>query len=306
MRAARATFDVMGTRAEVIVDDDDGGADAVAAACLHLAALERLWSRFDPNSEVSCLNRQAGEAVRVSPATFALLDLSQCAFHATGGAFDPTVLGAMLRAGYDRTFEQITEASARDAGSDLGPGAAGLVVDRDRHTVRLPEGVGIDPGGIGKGLAADLVIDALLTAGARGAGVNIGGDARVAGVAPDGATWAFDVENPWDHSPLATVHLAEGAIATSTTTTRAWVQTGRGRHHLIDPVTGSPVENGIASVTVLASRGWQADVLTKAVFVTGITRGFALVDGLGAAAFAATQDGQCFESERWGDFTRTV
>ena len=100
----------------------------------------------------------------------------------TGGRYDPTVLHAIEAAGYDRSFEQIE--AHRPAGSGKAmpaPGCAGVVLDPHLRTVTLPPGVGFDPGGIGKGLAADLVVDLLLEEGAAGACVDLGGDGRAAG-----------------------------------------------------------------------------------------------------------------------------
>src|SRR5207244_5757566 len=85
----------------------------------------------------------------------------------TDGRFDPTVLGAMLRAGYDRSFELLTGASP-NGHSVLGSGFEGIVVDEAASTVTLPERVGFDPGGIGKGFAADLLVRELLARGAAG------------------------------------------------------------------------------------------------------------------------------------------
>jgi FAD:protein FMN transferase len=294
----------MGTVAHVLVAGDDAP-DAVASACLHLCRLERLWSRFDLASEVSRLNNNGGVSVRVSPATLALVQLSVMAYGATAGAFDPTLLGDVVRSGYDRTFREITNESACRARSELARGAAALEIDVAQHAVRVPVDVGIDPGGIGKGLAADLVVDSLLATGATGACVNLGGDARVAGVRPDDARWTFDIESPWGGEALETVQIDDGAIATSTTTTRSWSRGDRLSHHLIDPRSGQPIDTDIVSVTVIAARGWQAEVLTKAVFVAGIRDGCTLVDDLGAAALVATRNRELFTSASWKDFGRT-
>ena len=89
-------------------------------------------------------------------------------FRVTGGRYDPTVLGAMLRAGYDRSFELLGDGDTGQE-SALRLGYEGVTVDRDASTVTLPAGVGFDPGGIGKGFAADLLVRDLLEAGAAGA-----------------------------------------------------------------------------------------------------------------------------------------
>jgi thiamine biosynthesis lipoprotein len=169
----------------------------------------------------------------------------------------------------------------------------------------LPDGVGFDPGGIGKGFAADLVSDALAATGARGVCVNIGGDARVRGVAPDeraGGVWTIDVLDPGDDTVRATVALQAGAVATSSRVRRSWVVGGQVRHHLVDPHAGAPVENEIVSVTVVASDGWRAEVLAKAAFVGGVEHGLALLDDLGAAGVAFDRSGGTHPSASWPRF----
>src|SRR5207245_497499 len=99
--------------------------------------------------------------------------------------------------------------------SDLGPGAEDIEVTD--NMVRLPPGVGFDPGGIGKGLAADIVTDELMQAGADGACANLGGDVRVRGAGPTGAAWTVSVEHPWSERSIIHLGLADGAVATSTT-----------------------------------------------------------------------------------------
>jgi thiamine biosynthesis lipoprotein len=206
----------------------------------------------------------------------------------SGGAFDPTVLGALLRAGYVRSFETLGPASPRGA-SPLDIGASDIVVDAG--TVRLPDGVGFDPGGIGKGLAADLVLAELLDAGADGACVNLGGDVAVAGTGPGGLAWTVAVEHEWADGPVADLGLAAGAVATSTTLRRRWGPDGDVRHHLVDPRTGRPSESDVNHVTVVAASAWAAEVLAKAVLLAGSAHPFDILGGTGAEALAVTADG---------------
>jgi FAD:protein FMN transferase len=99
----------MGTTAHVIVVGDASLADD---ACARLDDLERRWSRFRPDSEVSRMNANAGAHVVVSTDTLLLVQLAVAAWHRTGGLFDPTVLAAVRRAGYDRDFANVPTAAA--------------------------------------------------------------------------------------------------------------------------------------------------------------------------------------------------
>ena len=265
-------------------------ADALAeAAVARIAELEARWSRFLPDSEVSLLNRHPGRLVPVSPDTALLVRRSVEAWRLTGGGFDPTVLGDVLRAGYDRTFEELADTGSDRSGSTLPAPrrACGLAVLRactdiviGADAVALPAGTGFDPGGIGKGLAADLVVAETMAAGAAGVCVNLGGDLRVEGDsgADDGTAWTIAIEHPARAAPVALVGLRGGAVCTSTTLRRTWTVDGERRHHLIDPATGEPSQSDLELVSVVAGQAWQAEVLAKAVLLRGVDRAFDVLD----------------------------
>jgi thiamine biosynthesis lipoprotein len=238
---------------------------------------------------VSQLNRWAGIPVAVSPDTVTLVEHAVVAWRLSGGAFDPTVLGALIRAGYDRSFERVG-ASGSAGVSTLGLGADDIVIGRE--AVTLPAGTGFDPGGIGKGLAADLVCTELLVAGADGVCVNLGGDVRVAGIGPTGGSWTVAVEHPDMDEPLASLGLADGAVATSTTLRRRWQVGGQTRHHLIDPQTGQPSTSDVTFATVVAGQAWTAEVLAKAVLLRGSEFPFDIVGGTGAQALVVDRTGR--------------
>ena len=211
----------------------------------------------------------------VSTDTMLLVERAIEAWRLTGGGFDPTVLGAVLRAGYDVSFDDICRA-ATGRGSSLIIGCSDIEIDGRR--VRLPAGTGFDPGGIGKGLAADIVVAELLAAGADGACVNLGGDLRVAGCNPLGEAWTIAIEHPSMVEPIGMIGLHAGAVATSTTLRRRWNVDGEMRHHLIDPTTGEPSRSDLELTTVIAGEGWMAEVMAKAVLLRGSARAFDIVD----------------------------
>jgi thiamine biosynthesis lipoprotein len=302
--AAEQHFRVMGSDAHVIVV---GGPERLVTRARHrLQELERRWSRFLPGSEVSRLNRRAGHPVVVSSQTRLLVRRALDGHALTAGAFDPTVLGAVLRAGYDRTFEELHGANGRSGPlSLLRTGAGEIELDELAGTVRLPHRVGFDPGGLGKGLAADLVVEELRSCGAAGVCVNVGGDLRVSGTAPDGRAWRVEVEDPLGDEPLAILAIVEGAVATSSRLRRRWIgPDGQDRHHLIDPLLGHPAETPNLAATVVSAHGWRAEVLAKAVLLDAQGRdGLALVDRLGAAGLLVS-DGGVRTTSGWTAFER--
>lgn len=231
--------------------------------------LERRWSRFIPGSEVCALSRSAGMPVRVSSDTLLLVDHGIAAWRWTSGRFDPTVLHQLVANGYDRSFELMGAAVSHRCEASVrrrAPGCDGILVDRCASTVTMPAHVGFDPGGIGKGLAADLVVEALLDAGARGACVSMGGDVRVSGEAPDGG-WPVGVANPFIEGDLvAVVLLSDHGLATSNRLLRTWTAGGTVHNHLVDPATGAAV-SGLVSASVITGQAWWSEVLTKVAMV---------------------------------------
>ena len=279
----------MGSEAHLIVVG--GPADLAQRARDRIAELERRWSRFIESSEVSTLNRYAGAPVKVSSETAELVERAIDAWRITGGLFDPTVLGAVVRAGYDRSFESLG-AATRAGSSDLELGAGGIeILD---NIVRLPQGTGFDPGGVGKGLAADIVTEELVGAGARGVCVNLGGDVRVSGANPRGEAWTVAVDHPWCAEPIARLGMAGGAAATSTTLRRRWTVGGEARHHLIDPNTGKPSTSDLTFVTVVTGHAWAAEILAKSVLLRGTPNHFDGVAHRGAEALAIDHHGHVF------------
>jgi thiamine biosynthesis lipoprotein len=260
----------MGSDAHVIVE---GGCEQLAdEARRRLFDLEQRWSRFLPDSEISLLNDHAGHTVSVSAETVLLVERAVEAWRITGGAFDPTVLGDLLRAGYDRTFDDLDSIPVT---SELVIGCTDIEIDG--RGVRLPTGTGFDSGGIGKGLAADLVAVEVMAAGADGVCINLGGDLRVLGTSSEGS-WTVAVEHPSFEAPIAHVGLEHGAVATSTTLKRRWRVGDEERHHLIEPRTGRPSTTDLTLATVIAGEAWIAEVMAKAVLLRGSEHAFDLLD----------------------------
>jgi thiamine biosynthesis lipoprotein len=290
-RLVACQLPAMGTQVELLAIGAPSG--ALAAARDRLADLEARWSRFRPDSEISALNRAAGRPVAVSPETLTLLALAVLGWQATAGRFDPTVLAALEAAGYDRSFDQLPTGrpgadGARPAPGPA-PGLAGLRIDPEAGTVTLRAGTRLDLGGIAKGYAADLLCTQLREGGAIGVCVNVGGDLRVGGTAPQGG-WVIAVPHPHG-GQAATLQLTEGAAATSSSLRRAWQVGGRPAHHLIDPHTGRPANTGILQVTAVAAEAWRAEVATKAAFLAGLPEALTLATRLGAEALVVDQNG---------------
>ncbi|MGD9792107.1 MAG: FAD:protein FMN transferase [Acidimicrobiia bacterium] len=290
----------MGSDAHLVLHGAPSGLAEWAVA--EVERLERLWSRFLPDSDLSQLNAAAGRGPhRVHPLTFAAVQAALDMHRVTDGLFDPTILDALIALGYDRTFREI-DRERSDALDSVGstPGIAAIVIDPDEQTVSLPAGVHIDLGGIGKGMAADMVAEGAIDRGGVGAAVGLGGDVRIAGRGPDSeGAWDIHVEHPLDESAELTVHRLEDsgpcAIVTSTKVMRTWRRAGETLHHLIDPRTGTSAVTDLAAVVVAGPEAGWSEVMAKAALIAGSREGAAMLGAAGARAWLVHDDGMVTE-----------
>ena len=277
MRAlVRQTFTAMGTECALVVSAAPSDAAlsrrAIGAALTEIAASERALSRFDAASDLSRLNAAAGNWVEVGERLFQAVAAAVSARDATGGRFDPTILPALIAAGYDRTFHELRP---RDAG-DLAGWSAGASIDLDSRgcRIRLARGTAIDLGGIGKGLSATAALDTMRAEwpALPGALVDLGGDMAVGGLAPDRGPWRIAVADP--RTPggrLGVLAMTGGGVATSGRDRRRF-GANRSQHHLIDPTTGRAAIPGPISITVIAPTTAEAEVHATALAITPVER----------------------------------
>ena len=266
MTTSNAMRRAMGTTATVLVNG--GGVDALAIID-EIDRLERRWTRFRPTSELQRMNDAAGVPTVVSASLYTLVDHLVAAHRFTGGRFDPTLEGRMVALGYDRTYRELGDdlrpLPAASSATEATAGCDEIVLVPEHRTVWLPNGVRLDPGGLGKGLAADLAADLAMAAGADGVLVDLGGDIVTRGVATDGGPWRIDVPATPDH-PERVVELSDGAVATSDTGVRTWTRGGVRVGHLLDPATGLPLHRELRA-TVVAGSGWWAEAAATAAIV---------------------------------------
>lgn len=288
MEVADFSFRAMGSQVHAIVVGPPPGATRMVKS--RVDELERLWSRFDPDSEISRLNRADGARLEVSPETITLLSASVEAWKLTGGLFDPTVFGALVHAGDTRGRPSAPGITTYGEGIDSsGVDGGNLEFSADEHAASLPPGVGFDPGGIGKGLAADLTVLEVLERGARGAMVNVGGDLRAEGLSPTGNDWTAAIEDPTDiDHVVAVLHFTGGGVATSSTTSRTLPN---GQSHLLDPTTGHSLEDERGACTVLSSAAWLSEAFAKAALIAGPARDIELLDRFQVAGMVVSPDG---------------
>ena len=289
-------FASMGNTAHVVVigADKETVDDLLARARAWATLLERSWSRFIPTSDIHRLNTARGRSVRISPDTEVLVRHLIAAHDATDGLFNPFVLPSLLAAGYGHSLAGDGAASC-DANPAVGTPSVSCVLleSVDGETwCRLSGGTTLDPGGLGKGLAADIIAERLMLEGAHGVLVSMGGDLRCIGASPDPAGWVIDIE-ALSHPAFGstTVAMTSGAIATSSTHAKRW----HGGHHVINPATGKPVDDAGADAlrmsSVIASTAVWAEVFATATLVAGASTAGLIIESRGLAARFERADG---------------
>jgi len=255
---AEREFFAMDTVINVKIWGDETALDAVYDL---ISADSALFSTYNDTSDIAKLNQDAFLVVRNETAE--LLQLAIHYSHETAGAFDPTVYP------YIKSWR-----SANDAPPELTHLSDRIGFDKlvlDGNTASLKDRAMIDLGAITKGYCAQRAIDELIHRKVETAIISLGGNVQTLGSKPDGTAWAVGIANPEKPSEAITVVRFHGSMAlvTSGTYQRYYEWNGKKYHHILDPQTGYPVENNLASVTVLCQDGTMADAFSTALFVMG-------------------------------------
>ena len=298
-------FACMGNTADVTVIGDPS---LLGVARIRLEQLEQRWSRFISSSDVCALNQSKGVAISVHPDTITLVRYLVAAQRLTNRFFDPTLLPSLVQLGYARSITNASLVTQLDGSLRWGEPLIATSIDVENSTITLPTGLTLDPGGLGKGLAADIVASELRALGAEGVCISIGGDIRCAGIGPIDGAWSIPVASPFVASEvLATATLFDGAIATSSLDAKTWSVGNKEMHHVLSPKTGLPLQKSVEQViqtSVIGAEAVWAEVFATVVLVAGVVEGFTQVEAAGLAALAVFADGRCVMSSHWKEYTK--
>jgi FAD:protein FMN transferase len=252
---------------------------AYAAVAPLLERVDHLASRFRSDSELTRINRRAGEWTPISGGFLELLHAALRAAAETGGAVDPT-LGADLAAlGYDRDFSELPTvgrscpltAPPPTARRRAGPRWESIELDEGRAAIRIPGSIRLDLGATAKAAAADQCAKAAHAATDQPVLVSLGGDIATAGPAPAGG-WAVAISGDHRDDPAEaaqTITIAGGGLATSSLLVRRWRRQGQVLHHVLDPTHGGPVTPRWSMVSVVAPTCLEANTASTASLVLG-------------------------------------
>lgn len=239
-------------------------------------------SRYTSGSEISRINSEAETVLSDEMRDYIteLLEVGKM----SGGKFD-IALGAVsdLWSFNDSprvpSTDELTEALSR-SGSDK--------LSLSGNTLTRADGCIVDLGSAGKGIALDKVKSYLSDKKISSAVVSVGGSVLLYGK----GSFNVGVRDPWGEAgrSVMTVKLGAGCVSTSGSYERCFEQGGKRYHHILDPDTGLPVENGLVSVTVISDSGLLSDALSTACFVLGAEGGAKLAAKYGCEAIFITED----------------
>ncbi len=251
-----------------------------------LARINALMSTYDPNSELSLLNKhQSSDPFPISSETAKVLNLALEIAQKTNGVYDPTVgpLVNLWRFGPEDRPEQVPSQEEIDSAKQLVGWEKIKLVEQSQNDsstklfsiVKSQPNVYIDLSSIAKGYGVDCVTDLLIQNGYRNFLVDIGGELRSKGKNAAGNDWSIGINRPdlTDASLAKTVSLSDKAIATSGDYLNYYELDGKRYSHIIDPQTGRPITHKTASVSVIDDSCMVADAWATALLALGAEKG---------------------------------
>lgn len=279
-RTARAPLTrstvALDTTVTIAVYDENASTEVLDDCVQRIQHYEALFSRTRAGSDVYRLNTAGGAWVTVDAETRALMQQALTVCRESGGKFDITV--APVTSLWNFSSESPTvpdKAALAEAVTHVGYDK--LEIDGDR--VRLTDpAAGVDLGGVAKGYIADRLREYLVSQKVSGALIDLGGNVLAVGD-KQGEAFRVGIRDPQDSAALAaTVAVRDRSVVTSGSYERGFTQDGVYYHHLLDPASGYPVNNGLAAVTILSDQSMVGDMLSTTCFVLGEQDGLALVE----------------------------
>ncbi len=241
---------------------------AVDQAQQEIERLDALLSTGAETSEVAQINANGGGTL--SEDTTYLLERSLDLYDSTNGVFDIAIYPLMDAWGF--TTGNYTVPSDEMI-ENLLPltDANNIIYDKDESSISFAkDGMKIDFGGIAKGYTSGRIADIYRECGVTSGLINLGGNVQVVGTKTDGSKWRVAVQSPeTEDDYLGILSTADRAVITSGGYERYFEQDGVKYHHIIDPSTGHPANNGLVSVTIVSVDGTLADGLSTSLFIMG-------------------------------------
>ena len=245
---------------------------AIELAKEEVKRLDKLLSSEGESSLIALINsnNNPNMSAELNRDAAVIIKKALSVYDETRGAFDITVYPLMLEWGF---ISREYKVPSKDRIDELLKiiGSDKIIFDNEKKTVAFKEeGMAIDLGGIAKGYTSNSVIEIFKKAGVTSGIISLGGNVQTLGTRPDGSLWRVGIQNPLDlYGNLGVVTTSDKALITSGGYQRYFEKDGVVYHHILNPKTGMPANEGLISVTIVADDGMLADALSTSLFVMG-------------------------------------
>ncbi len=297
------TIYALGTVIDIQIYDEnvDKAKKAIQESIERITEIENKMSVNKDISEVILINENAGEnPVQVSEDTFYVLKKAKEYSKLSNGAFDLTIEPIVKLWGIGTEDARVPEKEEITSLLNL-VNYEDLKLDESTNKVQLnKKGQAIDLGGIAKGYAGDEIKRILLENDINTAFINLGGNVVTLGTKVDGSSWRIGIQNPLGDrgNYIAVLEVVDKTVVTSGNYERYFIEDGKRYHHIINPKTGYPAEEGIISSTIVTDKSIDADALSTSVYVLGLEKGMELIESLdNVDAVIITEDKNVYITE---------
>jgi len=246
-----------------------------------IQSMESRYSRYMEDSEVSRINNNPGTYVSVSDDTFELIEKSLYFSSISNGLYDVSIGPLVDLWGISRENPKVPSQAEIDSAKEKIDYRK-IMINKENKTVSIAGGMSLDTGAIAKGFITDRLAAVLREKNIDSAILNLGGNLYLHGSKPDGSLWTIGIRDPFGMQGdyIATVSLKDMSIVTSGIYERFFEEDGKRYHHILNPKTGYPEDNELASVSVISPSSTMCDGLSTTCFLLGLDGGMELIESL--------------------------
>ncbi|WP_065820608.1 FAD:protein FMN transferase [Thermoclostridium stercorarium] len=288
---------LLDTLVEIIIYDKNSQ-DVMSELFDKIQAFENKFSKYAEDSEISQINNNAGTYVNVSEDTFELIEQSLYFSEISDGLFDISIGPLVDLWGINQENPRVPTQREIDLAKEK-IGYRNISLNRENMSVSVAEGMSLDTGAIAKGFITDRLVSVLRERKIESALLNLGGNLYLYGTKPDGSDWTIGIRDPFglQGDYMATVSLKDTSIVTSGIYERYFEADGKRYHHILNPKTGYPEDNELASVSIISPSSTMCDGLSTTCFLLGLGKGMELIESLeNAEAIMITRDKKVYLS----------
>lgn len=260
---------------------------------------EKLLSRTVKDSDIYNINNSNGKPVKVSPETMKVIKAGLHYGELTDGKFDISIEPVSSLWSFDNEDSKVPDKSELDKLLPLINYKDVEIIDDDKIKLNNPE-QGLDLGAIAKGYIADELKDHLEKKGVKHAVLDFGGNVVCIGVKPNDEKFKVGIQDPFNkrNEVYGIVDIEDKSVVSSGIYERFIEKDGKKYHHILDPKTGMPYDNGVEQVTIISEKSIDGDGLSTSAFALGVEKGMDLINTLeDVDAIFITEDGKIYKTD---------